>query len=379
MTYDPFTRGRYPVGVRTERWVDEDRDRPLTVEIWYPATDKYRGHDQDAETWDTFVPIWAAGSSEHPDVLAHQEAVRDADTCTGESPWPLVLLIHGWAGYRQEATFIGTHLASHGYVVVAPDVPGSTWTDVDAFLTRCEPSAAPETLLEHTVGIAAARVGDIPFLITAAVSQLPVRPTRAGVTGASFGGYSSVIAPSADERVAAVAAMCPANDDAPIVAPQRPFESFMSGPWKTDASAIILAADRDSLLPLYGQLRLLNALPCSDKRLVTLARTDHNHFVDDIETGQAWLGEFAARVARLFPDGPGDWSLVARSVLPIERLLPAEAAKTAWRGILTAHFDAHLRDNLDAELHLAELDTVLADMGVETTVVSAKPSSGAHE
>lgn len=369
MTYDTFERGPFPVGVHTQTWHDVGRDRHLTVEIWYPASEANRGRDRDPATWDTFVPVWAADSAESEDELAHQEALRDAEWSRQQFAWPLVLLVHGWAGYRQESSFLGTHLASRGYVVVSPDVAGSTWTDVDAFLTGCEPASDPDVLLEHTTRIAAARVGDIPFLITAAIDALPVRPHGVGVTGASFGGFSSLVAPTADERVSAVAAMCPANDDAPIVAPYRPFEAFLRADWRADAATLILAADRDSLLPLYGQLRLLRSLPATDKALVALVDADHNHFVDDIEVGQAWLGEFAARVARLFPHGPGDWALVARSVQPMDRLVPALVAQTAWRGVVAAHFDAHLKDDPDARLLLRDLAGMLSRKGIEATVI----------
>src|SRR5438105_1460050 len=35
--YDPFVRGRYPVGVRTFEARDTARDRLFPCEIWYPA------------------------------------------------------------------------------------------------------------------------------------------------------------------------------------------------------------------------------------------------------------------------------------------------------------------------------------------------------
>ncbi len=374
MSYDPFARGRFPVGVRTDTWTDTSRDRDLCVEIWYPAAEEYAGQDLDPATWDRFVPGWVAEGQAGEDELVHQEAVRDAEPAAAQAQRPLVLLIHGWAGYRREATFLGTHLASRGYIVVSPDVPGSTFVDVDAFLSSCEPTAEPEALLAHTRDIAAARVEDIPFLISAAVERLPVRAIGVGVTGASFGGYSSLIAPAADERVTAVVPMCPANDDAPILAPDQVFAPFFAMPWKSDAATLILAGDRDSLLPLYGQLRLLHSLPASDRRLITLTGTDHNHFVDDIEVGQAWLGEFAARVGRIFPAGPGDWSYVADSVQPMERLLAGETTKAAWKGVVAAHFDVHLEGDSDAAACLADLPNLLAARGCESTVLDPGPA-----
>ena len=365
-TYDPFARGPFPVGVETQTWTDAARERTLTVEIWYPGTDDYIGHDLDPATMDWFIPGWAADGVSTPEELVPQQAVRGADWRAAEEPFPLVLLIHGWAGFRRESTFLGTHLASHGYVVVSPDVGGTTFAEVDAFLAQQEPLGEPEALLSHARDNAEARVGDVPFLICESIARLPVRHDGVGVTGASFGGYSSLVAPTADARVAAVAAMCPANDDSPIVRGSEVFNDLILAPWLSDPATMILAADRDSLLPLYGQLTLAAQLPATRRRVVSLANADHNHFVDDIELGQAWMGEFVGRVAAIFPDGPGDWPLVARSVQPMERLVPGEAAKRAWQGAVLAHFNAWLRGDPDALEATRDMDSLLSAAGVQT-------------
>ena len=364
--YDPFARGPFPVGAETQTWTDAARERTLTVEIWYPGADDYIGHDLDPATMDWFVPGWAADGVSTPEELVPQQAVRGAQWRAAVEPFPLVLLIHGWAGFRRESTFLGTHLASHGYVVVSPDVAGTTFADVDAFLGQQEPLGEPEALLRHARDNAEARVGDVPFLICESIARLPVRHDGVGVTGASFGGYSSLVAPTADSRVAAVAAMCPANDDSPIVRGSEVFNDLILAPWLSDPATMILAADRDSLLPLYGQLTLAAQLPATRRRVVALANADHNHFVDDIELGQAWMGEFVGRVAAIFPDGPGDWPLVARSVQPMERLVPGEAAKRAWQGAVLAHFDAWLRDDARALEAMRDMDGLLSSAGVQT-------------
>ncbi|MBU6244661.1 MAG: dienelactone hydrolase family protein [Actinomycetales bacterium] len=369
MPYDPFARGPHPVGVTSASWTDAERARTLKVEIWYPGDDAHRGQDLDETTWDTFLPDWAAALDPGQAQPVAQQAVRDAAWGPG-GPFPLILLIHGWAGFRREATFIGTHLASHGYVVVSPDVTGSTWGDVDAFLSAQSPTGDPQALLAHSRDIAANRVRDIPFLIESAIAALPVRPEGIGVTGASFGGFSSMVAPTADARVRAIAAMCPANDDAPILAPERVLGDYLQAPWLSDAATLILVADRDSLLPLYGQLRLLRMIPATDKRLVCLARADHNHFVDDIDVGHAWMAEFVQQVAAIFPDGPGDWPRVARSIAPIDQLVPGDQAKLAWRGVVTAHFDANLRDDPAAVELLRDIDAMLDSIGVESSTVT---------
>lgn len=45
--YDPFARGRFPVGVRTILALDRVRDRLFPCEIWYPAAEQAeRGCDR---------------------------------------------------------------------------------------------------------------------------------------------------------------------------------------------------------------------------------------------------------------------------------------------------------------------------------------------
>src|SRR5262245_37468056 len=121
MSYEPFSRGPHPAGVRTAELIDAVRDRPLDVEIWYPAADRHRGQDVDPERCDRYELL--AGLP-----LVTQQAARDAAPAAGR--FPLVVFSHGYGGHRRQSTFLCTHLASHGYVVVAPDHTGNTLRDV---------------------------------------------------------------------------------------------------------------------------------------------------------------------------------------------------------------------------------------------------------
>jgi hypothetical protein len=80
MSYNPFARGPYPVGVRTIGLHDESRgDRLISVELWYPAIGAYRGMDLESATCDRFEI--APGIPE-----GVQHAVRDAEPSTGPYP-----------------------------------------------------------------------------------------------------------------------------------------------------------------------------------------------------------------------------------------------------------------------------------------------------
>ncbi len=105
--------GAYGVGVRTI--VDES----VTVEVWYPTQ-----RDSAAESYDLrdFTPeIIRNLLSDDADSVFTYAATRDASP-TGDV-LGLVVFSHGFTGMRLQSTAITTHLASHGFVVVAPDHP----------------------------------------------------------------------------------------------------------------------------------------------------------------------------------------------------------------------------------------------------------------
>jgi predicted dienelactone hydrolase len=110
--YDPFVRGRFPVGVRTIQALDTVRNRLFPCEIWYPAAAQHAGQDIAPATRDFFtVPLG--------DTPRSQMAVRNAAAQSGT--YPLIIFSHPGGGHRRTATFLCTHLSSHGYVVAALD------------------------------------------------------------------------------------------------------------------------------------------------------------------------------------------------------------------------------------------------------------------
>jgi hypothetical protein len=133
-------RGPHPVGVRTLTWriadaldvqatvaANEPRRGPreLTVEAWYPAAAAegtfavYRDHLgrglEDPER--PPVPFERVG-----------RAIRDAPAARSRAP--LVVVSHGYPGSRYLLSWLGEHLASKGYAVLAPDHTGSTHADM---------------------------------------------------------------------------------------------------------------------------------------------------------------------------------------------------------------------------------------------------------
>ena len=118
-----------------------------------------------------------------------QEAVREAPVRSGSRPFPLILFSHGNAAIRWQSFSLATHLASHGYVVAAPDHPGNTLFDqIDLDSTRAQLGA-------HVID----RPHDVSLVLQLieAGELSPVDASadceQVGLCGHSFGGFTSLM------------------------------------------------------------------------------------------------------------------------------------------------------------------------------------------
>jgi dienelactone hydrolase len=367
-TYDPFRRGAFPVGVKTSTWTSSGRDRDMVVEIWYPAAAAHRGDDLDATKQDVFPAVWLNGGrdGDNSRAQARQAAVRGAAPESGE--WPLILLVHGLAGFRRESTFLATHLASRGYVVVSPDLSPSTNDEVEALMAAA--GGRTEPWHEALSQMLAARRAAIPFLVRKATESLSVTAGPAGITGASMGGWTSLMAPSVEPRIGAIAPMCPSGGSTPRYRDGNPMLLTRELEWERDVPTLMMVADRDSLSPLWGQFELFRRVR-GPARLAILMNADHNHFVDDIEVAQRWLARWVRDMSEAFgPDG-SRWDWCVEVIEPPEKLCPPDHAHRAWTGLATAHFDAYLRGSDEASRYLAtEAPTELHAHGIELELIS---------
>lgn len=210
--FDLGHAGPYTVGVETLTFVDAARGRSLLTEVWYPATE--------------------GGTPETPLHL-------DAHTFRGAPPadgrFPLVLFSHAMQSIRLQSYFLCARLASEGFVVVAPDHPGTTFFDFAP--SRLTPALTDQPL-------------DLSFLL----DLLPVDPLvgehadfeRVAAVGHSLGGYA-VLAIGAghaknavprDARVKAVVAL-----DAPL----------FKAPLASAPATLMVSGTRDTVTPPPNQ------------------------------------------------------------------------------------------------------------------------------
>jgi predicted dienelactone hydrolase len=216
---DPSALGPYAVGVRTLTLPDPRRTttstatgertaRTVVTEIWYPAADEARGKPGRVYHVDDLLPPDLRSMFDGaPKIELMTNAVLDAPPRREGETFPLVLFSHGNGGVRMQSTFFTTFLASHGYVVVAPDHEGDTLAD---FLRRGGLHAS------DVIGVYDDRTDDLRFLIDR-FTNLPkddpliglVDASQIGTSGHSFGALTAVRTSGIDARVKACVAQAP--------------------------------------------------------------------------------------------------------------------------------------------------------------------------
>jgi len=346
--YDPFIRGPLPVGVRTIQAVDTARDRLFPCEIWYPANERHTGQDLSPETQDTFTALLR-------EVPRSQMAVRDAKAWSGT--YPLIVYSHPSGSDRRGATFLCTHLSSHGYVVAAMD-----HSEIVAPELRATPGETNEQRAARVEATIASRVPDICFLVDHLLgkpawdSATNLDPDRIGIVGHSFGGWTALAAPEVDQRIRAVVALAPGGSSQPkpgILSLKLTFH------WGRDVPTLYLVGEHDTMTPLSGMYELFERTQAT-KQMLILRRADHLHFMDKVEQEH--------EIVRTMPFS-GELAWIPNEMRPIGELCAGEPANLFVRGLALCHFDRVLGRREEAQqFWVADIEAELAKRGVDAIV-----------
>ncbi len=135
-------RGDYAIGVRTIEIVHKDvvdlkaitdddprplYDRPLTVEVWYPAV-AAEGVKQ-ASVYTDYIGEVDEEFLEPFDFIGR--AMRDAEPYAADGPYPVLIISHGYPGSRYLLSNLGENLSTKGYIVFSIAHTDNTYTDFD--------------------------------------------------------------------------------------------------------------------------------------------------------------------------------------------------------------------------------------------------------
>jgi predicted dienelactone hydrolase len=263
-------KGPFGVGRSTITITDAKRNRPLTVDVWYPIDPKATG-----------TPARYAFT---PEIFTDsKEAIADEPLANG-GPYPLVVYSHGSGGVRYIASYFTERLASHGFVVAAPDHTGNTAVE------RITNTSAPGEQIAYDRPLDVSAVIDgllAPADDAAKRLSKAIDRSRIGVTGHSFGGYTALAiasghsgppgATAADPRVKAIIGMAPASgllSDAELSAIKIP--------------TMLIVGTKDTTTPVDPQTtRPFSLITSSPVYKVEMTDAAHQSFTDLCSYGAA--------------------------------------------------------------------------------------------
>lgn len=270
--FTPVGDGPYAVGVQTITITDDERDRPLTVDVTFPLAEGATGEPQRY----TFV---TGDYYESPRAVA-----ATADQISPDGPFPLVVYTHGSGGLRYIHSDYTETLASHGYLVIAADHAGNT--AVDQF-TQTEDDRAT---------IAYNRPRDVQIMIDAMMNPestetvgfvASVNPDQIAVTGHSLGGYATyaVVAGMSNEagtlepdnRIDALIPLAPALGDGNPAASLLVADQLVN----VDVPTLVMVGTDDTTTPPSPNVdRAVSETSSETVYRVDLVAAEHNSFTD---------------------------------------------------------------------------------------------------
>ncbi|MEZ5238144.1 MAG: hypothetical protein R2716_04120 [Microthrixaceae bacterium] len=261
-----------------------DRD----MEIWYPASpEDTEGMPRDVYYVRDFVAGWVDDLLDPSvDPPYETDAVR-AVPASGDGPFPLVLFSHGFAGFRLTSTALTTHLASWGFVVIAPDYLERGLASV---LGDPVPGSRSDTVVADEA-IEAARAANVEpgNLLEGVIDGTTVFPI-----GHSAGGGTSLRLLTRDDVPAAIP-MASGISELSLIqgnAPRLP----------ADKAVTWIAARRDGIAAI-ANARTGYTYTAGPRRLVELDRAGHNNaFTDLCEIGDGGIAALARATGLPIPD-----------------------------------------------------------------------------
>jgi predicted dienelactone hydrolase len=319
---DPAVLGPYPVGIRRYDVVDDFRreedgsPRRLALEVWYPAAEAARGSEGETILlYDELPPDLQEGLERDDLGVLATPAVRDAPArADDDDRYPLVVFSHGKGGTRLQSNFYTAFLASHGYVVAAPDHTGDTIVELLREVKgsgNIQPDSTVEALVYRPADVMA--VLDLLSATVDADIDRIVDFDHVGVTGHSFGAITSFLAASNDIRIDAIVGQTPGSQDLLGLQMRTPLAEMT-------IPMLIQSSTQDGTLPEETNAKPLYDNMPSPKAWLSLHRGGHFTYSDlcvlDVEAINAALG---LDVSNVLEDGCGPEALTTDLAFPVIR------------------------------------------------------------
>jgi predicted dienelactone hydrolase len=317
----PDQWGPYGVGVLSHEFTDP-RGKELELEIWYPAQ-----VEEGAE------------ADPYPEILLALDAHREATADQRGAPYPVLAFSHGFAAIRYQSAFLTEWLASHGYVIVAPDHVDNTMLDIDTDSTWRVMLERPDDVRYAVDELIALAAGDHELLagMVEAGDYAAIGHSFGAVTTLELGGgepdwqgvidfctehdvfvcdyLSEGLEPgmaeghgTVDERVKVTVPMSPGvwyafgADGANLAGVRQP---------------LVLGGDRDQILDYQDEIRPVWDALGAPRRMGTLAEAGHYAFSNICDLAPFWADDC---------DDEGGW-------------IEMETAHAITRTVVTAHLD----------------------------------------
>ena len=248
------------------------------VEVWYPATPaSVKGKPEatyDVSTWlpPSLKKLIPAGYS----VSYPSGGVAGVPMAPGR--YPLVVFSHGYAGFRDQSTFLTALLASWGFVVAAPDHFSRDLTEVLGGPTGATKKTTDVQDLKATIALMKAENAwpSSPF-------YRHVDARRLGAVGHSAGGAAVEALAATDPRVTTFIGLAGATVGAFGQAKKGPDSIVPHQP------GMLMSGTSDKVVPDVGIIKAYGRLH-SPKRLILLRGAGHLAFADLCEVGSSQGG-----------------------------------------------------------------------------------------
>ena len=151
------------IGVKTFKFHDNSRNRPVTVEIWYPTEEKATAFDLTDDC------VWQ-----------HPKEARNASISLKDSKYPLIIMSHGNRGDRRERTWLADSLVKKGYIVASVEHHGNSWKDYNPLSSICFWERAKDVSFS------------LDQLLSSEILASKINTNKIGFVGYSMGGMTGL-------------------------------------------------------------------------------------------------------------------------------------------------------------------------------------------